>query len=301
MDRFPNEKYVLPFHQHGKGKVRLGRTWREGNVHHFVEWNVFTMIESPMEHAFYTESNEGMTPTDTQKNNVYVVAKRTPQRCSVDEFAVKLAKHFVKTYPLVKKAKVYIEQKPWNRVSVGGQAHDHGYAVTGTEIRTTYVTYDKDDNLEVTAGLKDLQVMKTTQSGYEGYLKCEYTTLPSSNDRIVATSVTSTWKYSSIPQCFESAYQTARTALMETFYGPAKGGVYSPSVQYTMYKMAEEMLNRVPEIGSIFFNLPNLHFNPHRAVGCDKFANDVYVATSEPHGDIECAVSRRDFKSHVSF
>lgn len=29
-----------------------------------------------MEHAFLTESNEGMTATDTQKNTVYYVAKQ---------------------------------------------------------------------------------------------------------------------------------------------------------------------------------------------------------------------------------
>jgi urate oxidase len=37
------------------------------------------------------------------------------------------------------------------------------------------------------AGLKDLQVLKTTQSGYEGYLKDEYTALPETKDRILAT------------------------------------------------------------------------------------------------------------------
>ena len=48
----PHCNFALPVHQHGKSKVRLGRTWREGDVHHFVEWNVATMLESPMEHAF---------------------------------------------------------------------------------------------------------------------------------------------------------------------------------------------------------------------------------------------------------
>lgn len=92
-------QFALPVHQHGKSKVRLGRTWREGNVHHFVEWNVHTMLESPMEHAFIKVSpvaagkaqrcgpssthsprapcafpqgdNAGMTATDTQKNTVW--------------------------------------------------------------------------------------------------------------------------------------------------------------------------------------------------------------------------------------
>ena len=60
----------LALHHHGKSRVRLGRVWREGNVHHFVEWMVHTMIESDMEAAFIEGDNTGMTPTDTQKNTV---------------------------------------------------------------------------------------------------------------------------------------------------------------------------------------------------------------------------------------
>lgn len=61
---------VLKDHQHGKSRVRLGRTWREGDVHHFVEWTVRTMLESDMAHAFIEGSNTDMTATDTQKNTV---------------------------------------------------------------------------------------------------------------------------------------------------------------------------------------------------------------------------------------
>lgn len=38
------------------------------------------------------------------------------------------------------------------------------------------------------------QVLKTTQSGYSGFLHDKYTTLPDASDRIVATSVTATWR-----------------------------------------------------------------------------------------------------------
>ena len=44
------------------------------------------------------------------------------------------------------------------------------------------------------AGLRELQVLKTTQSGYEGFLHDKYTLLPDVKDRIMATSVTSTWR-----------------------------------------------------------------------------------------------------------
>jgi urate oxidase len=65
--------YALPVHQHGKSRVRVARVWREGDVHHFVEWSVNSQIESVMEHAFVNGDNTGMTPTDTQKNTVSAV------------------------------------------------------------------------------------------------------------------------------------------------------------------------------------------------------------------------------------
>ena len=60
----------LAVQHHGKSRVRLGRVWREGNVHHFCEWSVNCMLDSDMAHAYYSGSNKDMTATDTQKNTV---------------------------------------------------------------------------------------------------------------------------------------------------------------------------------------------------------------------------------------
>ena len=38
------------------------------------------------------------------------------------------------------------------------------------------------------------------------------------------------------------------------------------------------------QVESVFLNMPNLHFIPCAPVG-SKFEDDVYVATSEPHGE----------------
>ena len=48
----------LVHHVHGKKRVRVARTWREGDTHHFVEWMVEVIIESDMAHAYKTHSNE---------------------------------------------------------------------------------------------------------------------------------------------------------------------------------------------------------------------------------------------------
>ncbi|KAG2500878.1 hypothetical protein HYH03_001638 [Edaphochlamys debaryana] len=219
------------------------------------------------------------------------------KRCSVEEYAVALAKHFVATYPLVSKAKIYVEQSPWARVTVQEKPHDHGYAVAGTEVRTCFVTYDKAGKLDVTAGVKDMSLLKTTQSGYEGFLRDQYTLLPESTDRIMASTVTCTWKYTSQPPCYDAAFNAAKQGLTEAFFGPPKGGIYSPSVQFTLYDMAKRLMDRVPQADSVFLNMPNLHFLPCAPVG-STFKNDVYVATSEPHGNIEAVVTRKGAAPH---
>jgi hypothetical protein len=75
----------LALHHHGKSRVRVGRVWREGDVHHMVEWTVNTMLDSDMEHAFMFGDNTGMTPTDTQKHTVRRadVARAHPDRAPI--------------------------------------------------------------------------------------------------------------------------------------------------------------------------------------------------------------------------
>lgn len=49
--------------------------------------------------------------------------------------------------------------------------------------------------LVVFAGIKDLKLMKTTQSGFEGFFKNEHTTLPERNDRILCGELFCKWSY----------------------------------------------------------------------------------------------------------
>lgn len=77
----------LAAHQHGKSRVRLGRTWRRGDVHEFVEFDVYTMLESDMEHAFLRGDNTDMTATDTQKNTVRPVPASNKLASCADDVA----------------------------------------------------------------------------------------------------------------------------------------------------------------------------------------------------------------------
>lgn len=139
--------------------------------------------------------------------------------------------------------------------------------------------------------MKGLKILKTTQSGFEGYLKDEYTKLPETKDRIMATSVTCNWSYSAEEILdYNEIFESSKKALLESFFGPPGLGTYSPSVQFTLYEMGNALLEAVPLIKSVHLRMPNLHFLPS---GLDDSGSDyVYIPTSEPHGDIEATVER---------
>ena len=101
------QQFPLVKHCHGKSRVRVGRVWRLPNgTHLFSELSCEVLLESPMEKAFTAGDNSGMTATDTVKNNIYKVAKGQSKPVSADAFAVALAEHFVRTYPLVRTPRV---------------------------------------------------------------------------------------------------------------------------------------------------------------------------------------------------
>lgn len=282
----------LQSYQHGKSKVRLGRVWRDGARHTMVEWLVNISLESECDASFTGGDNSGIVATDTMKNTVYVLAKDVKSPTSPEEFCLKLARHFVDFYSVVTKAKVGIIEKPWVRAEFGGQTHDHGY-VLGSEKHTAYVEMDKEHASTVVTGLEDFAVLKTTQAAFNNFIHDSNTTLPDTDDRIVATSVTAKWTYSSAPEDYGRAYEGVKELLSSSFFGPPKGGVFSPSVQSTLYLMAQAVLDRHHEVESVYLNMPNLHFLPVKmpAIGIE-FNNDVYLPTSEPHGTIEATVTR---------
>jgi urate oxidase len=57
--------------------------------------------------------------------------------------------------------------------------------------------------------------------------------------------------------------------------------------------MGEKVLAAVPEVGTIHMACPNKHYLPmkldHFGLSAD---NMVFIATDEPHGQIECTVGR---------
>jgi len=157
-----------------------------------------------METAFTEGDNSIVVPTDTCKNTVYCVAS-TNNFSSIEEFGTILCRHFLNEYPkIVNKITVTIHRDIWKRLEVPDSQgvvvpHKHAFQRFGPLKPYTIVVGEKrpdtEITLQVTSGFKSLEILKTTQSGFVGFPKDRYTSLPEVTDRLVGTSADSEWKY----------------------------------------------------------------------------------------------------------
>ena len=296
-----SSSFSLAEHYHGKKSVRVLRVRRAPGKHDTVqEYTVATRLFSPMYSKVYTqEDNKGLVATDTQKNTVYVVAQKS-SATTPEGFGLDLAKHLLSEYQMLTAVEVDVSEDLWQRATVDGEAHEHGFLRTAPEKATASIriTREYPDDPEVTSGVSGLVVLKTTQSGFTDYLKDKYTLLPDTTERCLATSMNLEWHYSrgytKTDIDYAAVRDELRTQMLKAFYGPATGGVYSASLQATIYDAGCLVLKALPAVKDISIFTPNIHmipFHPLEKLG-DGFKDDVYVATSEPAGTIHCMVSR---------
>ena len=135
--------------------------------------------------------------------------------------------------------------------------------------------------------------MKTTRSAFRGFPRDRYTTLPETDDRLMATKITAIWRYGPPDLDLDAAFGEVRQTLLEVFADHD-----SPSVQTSIWIMARAILERHEEVDEVRMVLPNLH---HWLVDLAPFGltndGEVYVSTTEPHGLIEATVRRSDLRS----
>jgi len=264
--------------------VRLVKVRRTASADDIVDLTIDVRLEGEFDSVYTHGDNKTCLPTDTMKNTVYAFARKDAV-ADVETFSIRLADHFA-AKPGVTRAVVRASQAPWNRITVGGGPHPQAFVHGGGEAWTTTVTRDG-EGLTLSCGLTGLVVLKTRHSAFEGYPRDEFTTLPETRDRILATSITAVWTYRKDTSDF-SARQRIRAALVETFATHE-----SESVQHTLYAMAKAALSAAEEIVDITLTLPNRH---HLLVDLAPFGldnpNEVFVATDQPYGLIEATVRR---------
>jgi urate oxidase len=277
--------------RYGKAETRVLRVDRDGDRHRVTDLTVGVALAGDLEGSYLHGDNAGVLPTDTQKNTVYAFAAEHGIGAA-EEFALRLARHFVDSQPAIRWARVTAEEHGWDRVEVGGAPAPHSFVRSGPETRLVSVTYDG-DRAWVVSGLTGLVLLNTTDSEFRGYPRDRYTTLPETGDRVLATAVDARWRHAGTdgaepPAGWAGSYASVRRRLVEAF-----AGTYSRSLQQTLYAMGSSALEHCPELAEVRLVLPNRH---HLLADLAPFGlpneNEVYVPTDRPYGLIEGTVVR---------
>lgn len=272
--------------RYGKGRVRIMRIHRDGDKQDVSQLSIKAMLEGDFGRAYTDADNSTSTSTDTIKNIVNVVARENTA-LSTEEFCQVLAKRYLDLYPQASSVSITAHETKWARLAVDGELHPHAFLLDSNGKPTVEIVATR-DGMTMSSGLDNFTFMKSTQSGWENYYTDKYSTIQPTNDRICATSMVASWKWSGKPASYPATNKKILDTLLKEF-----ATTYSPSVQNSLYRMGEKVLAAVPEISEISMACPNIHYILMNlsAFGLDN-NNDVFLPTDEPHGQIECTVGR---------
>ena len=278
----------LAENRYGKSRVRLMQVKRgpEGNT--LREWTVQVLLTGDFDSAHYDGDNSKILPTDTMKNTVYFIA-RNSSATSMEDYAKELADFLLGRNTQVSAVSVAVEGTMWKRLTIDGKPHATSFLRGSDEVQTTIVSREQNAEFHILSGFENLVVMKTADSGFEGYIKDELTTLKETSDRLFCTAVTAEWRYTSAIVDFDATRKTLREAMLKAFAGHK-----SKSVQETLYAMGKRSLEIVAEVDQVDLVMPNKHC---LLVDLSRFGqdnpNEIFVPTDEPAGHIEARVRRR--------
>lgn len=272
----------LTVNQYGKAENHVVRITRDTDRHEIEDLNVTSQLRGDFEAAHYEGDNSHVVPTDTQKNTIFAFARDGIG--SPEAFLLRLADHFTGEFDWVTGGRWAAEQFGWSRV----EDHDHTFYRSSPETRTAVLVRDGRSDTMI-SGFHGLSVLKSTASGFAGYPRDRYTTLPETDDRILATDVTTRWRYGSTEGVdWNASYGGIRATILRAF-----GAEYSKALQHTLYQMADAVLGGHPEVEEIRFSCPNNH---HFLSDLSPFGIDnpgiVFHAADRPYGLIEAAFAR---------
>ncbi|WP_405064307.1 urate oxidase [Kribbella sp. NBC_01505] len=282
----------LGANQYGKAESRVVRIYRDTPRHQIRDLNVSTALRGNFAAAHTSGEQSDVLPTDTQKNTAFSFAKEKGVG-AIEDYALTLGSHFLDASPAAEGARIEVEEYPWERITVDGQEHEHAFVRSGSGVRNTIVNVEgrgADRKTFVVSGISDLVVLKSTGSEFHGFLKDKYTTLPETNDRLLATSLVARWRYDHTEVDWDKSYDGIKQLLLEKF-----ATIHSLALQQTLYGMGEAVLSEHPEVAEIKFSAPNKH---HFLVDLSPFEvenpGEVFIAADRPYGLIEATVIRDD-------
>jgi len=272
--------------RYGKSAIRLVKVVRGPDRHQVRDLTVAIALEGEFTASYADDDNTNVVATDTMKNTVYALAGEHLTG-PIEAFGMVLAQHFLDV-DQVDRAIVTIEEHRWTPIGSAPDAFTRDRSSTRTAVvdaRRAETTID--------AGIADLTVMKTAKSAFSGFPRDEFTTLPETDDRLLATRATATWRYDPnalvLPVAFDALFSEISGTLLEVF-----AEHHSASVQASIWTVGRAMIERHPDVSEVTMTLPNLH---HWLADLSRFGlpndREIFIPTTEPFGLIQATVRRQ--------
>ncbi|XP_068599912.1 uricase [Brachionichthys hirsutus] len=245
---------------YGKNTVKVLVIRRQGSHHCIIELKADVELTLRSRKDYLTGDNSDIIPTDTIKNTLHALAKLKGVK-TIEQFSLDICHHFLTSFNHVLRASVHMEEAPWRRLRKNGVEHAHAFIHCPEAVRFCDVEQNLSGIPTVHSGVKDMKVLKTTQSGFEGFLRDRFTTLQEAKDRCFCTAVYARWRYNKIQDVdFDAAWNRVKDMIIDRFAGPYDLGEYSPSVQNTLYETQVLVLEKVREVEEIEIVMPNQHY-----------------------------------------
>ncbi|CAI4219060.1 unnamed protein product [Parascedosporium putredinis] len=263
--------------RYGKDNVRVCKVSKDPatGIHTVTEMTVCCLLEGDIATS-YTEADNSVL------------------------YASHLGAHFLAKYPHIHVANIKVVTHRWARMTVDGKPHPHSFWRDGHHTRDVEARVSRADGIRLVSAISGLSVFKSTGSAFHGFVRDEYTTLAETNDRILSTDIDCTWSWAfadvkAVEEAqaqFNKAFDDASGICIKTFAEDE-----SASVQATMYKMCEQILDAAPGVRTVSFSLPNKHYfeidlSWHKGYQNTGKDAEVYAPQSGPNGLIKCEVSR---------
>lgn len=277
----------LIHNEYGKARVRISKVIRTPTAHDYLNFTVNISLQGDLETSYTAADNSNVLPTDTMKNTVYVLAAQN-NFSTIEEFGQLLTNRFMSRVDHLTSAKITIEGERWRRIDTPDGPHVHAFIGGQAEKQTAEIVQTR-ESVDIKSGIKDLYLVKTTESAFVGFFKEEYTILPEEEDRIMGTCLSSWWRLNQeAKEDYGELREKVREILLNTF-----AGHHSRSVQHTLFDMGTAVLEQCGNIYEIFLSMPNVHNIPFdfSRLGIESH-NTVFVPIDEPHGSITGLIRR---------
>ena len=289
--RFSVEFGMLTHSSYGKERVRLVQVLRRSDLHDLRDLTIAVRFEGDYDASYTDGDNSAVLPTDTMKNTVYALAAMEPVQ-EPESFGQRLARHFLEHNARLTRVTVDLVGASAGAASAARRAPARP-RLRPARPRDPHSRGDHADRAGTRSppARADLVILKSAHSAFAGFPKDEYTTLPETRDRLLATSLDRDVAVPASTEIdFGPAWHAVKRTMLDTFAEHR-----SESVQHTLHAMGQAVLDAIDTVASIRLVMPNRHHLPFDLArfGLEN-RNEIFVATEEPHGLIAATLVRRE-------